>query len=65
LAPQDIAEETVSPAQQRNTSLVPRGNEGEQKYGSKNLDEEICENKSVFRRRNIYKHFGTTKAITF
>jgi hypothetical protein len=24
---------------------VPRGNEGEQKYGSKNLDEEICENK--------------------
>jgi hypothetical protein len=25
---------------------VPRGNEGEHKYGSKNLGEEICENKS-------------------
>jgi hypothetical protein len=29
----------------KQTSLVPRGSEGEQKYGSKNLDE-ICENKS-------------------
>jgi hypothetical protein len=25
---------------------MPRGDEEEQKYGSKNLDEEICENKS-------------------
>jgi hypothetical protein len=39
LAPQYIVEETVSSAQQTNTSLMPRGNEGEQKYGSKNLDE--------------------------
>jgi hypothetical protein len=42
---EDIVEETVSSAQQTDTLLVPRGNEGEQRYGSKNLYEEICENK--------------------